>query len=105
MFSWCEELAQPSRGTKKKERRGKPNDKTNAIYETTDAQTKKNCYRGTTLERSVEKKKPKKQKQKKQQKKQKKKKPKKKKKKKKSTRRSVNQFYSREIWPLILMQF
>ena len=40
----------------KKDRRGTNNDKTNAIYETADAQTKKKCNRGITLERLVEKK-------------------------------------------------
>ena len=35
------------------ERRGTNNDKTNATYETTDAQTMENCNRGITLERSV----------------------------------------------------
>ena len=38
-----------------KERWETNNDKTNATYETTDAQTKKNCNRGTALEQSVEK--------------------------------------------------
>ena len=33
-----------------KERRGTNKDKTNATYETTDAETKKNCNRGTTFE-------------------------------------------------------
>ena len=36
-----------------KERCGKNKDNTNATYETTDAQTKKNCNRGITLEQSV----------------------------------------------------
>ena len=35
----------------KKERWGTNNDKRNAIYEPTDAQTKTNCNRGTALER------------------------------------------------------
>ena len=41
----------------KKEGRGTDKDKTNATYETAaDAQTKNSCNRGTTVERSVEKK-------------------------------------------------
>ena len=38
-----------------KERRWPDNDQTNDTYETTDAQTKKNCNRGIALERPVEK--------------------------------------------------
>ena len=38
---------------KKKERWRTNKDKTNTTYETTDAQTKKNCNRGTALGRSV----------------------------------------------------
>ena len=37
-----------------KERWGTKNNKTNATYETTNAQTKKNCNRGTALERTEE---------------------------------------------------
>ena len=46
--------AQPSQGIKKGETRNKNNDKTNATYETTEAQTK-NCNGRTALGRSVEK--------------------------------------------------
>ena len=38
---------------RKKERRGTNNEITKATHETIDAQTKKNCSRGTALERSV----------------------------------------------------
>ena len=39
----------------KKERLGANNDGTNATYEITNAQRKKNCNRGTAMEQSVDK--------------------------------------------------
>ena len=39
-----------SQGTKRRRYEEQNNDKTNAIYETTDAETKKKCNRGATLE-------------------------------------------------------
>ena len=41
--------AQTSLGSKKRR-----DDNTNAMYETPDAQTKRNCIKGSALERSVE---------------------------------------------------